>query len=67
MNSNRERRKGRNFVVIGAILIFCGMTFYLPSLSPLELLFFPLVAVVGSIILIYGLFLIFNAKNMEGG
>ena len=61
MNSNEERGKGRNFVVIGAILVFCGVTFYLPSLSPLELLFFPLVALVGIIILIYGIFLVFRS------
>jgi hypothetical protein len=66
LNSNGERRTGRIFVVIGAILVFCGMTFYLPSLSPLELLFFPLVAIIGRIILIYGLFLAFMTKNMEG-
>jgi hypothetical protein len=48
-------------MVIGVILIFCGMTFYLPSLDPLELLFFPLAAVVGGIILIYGIFLVFRS------
>ena len=58
MNSNEDRKRGRNFIVLGAILIFCGMTFYFPSLDPLELLFFPLVAVVGGIILIYGIFLV---------
>jgi len=62
---SEERKKGWNIVVIGAILVFCGMTFYLPSLNPLELLFFPLVAVIGGFILIYGLYLVFMIKNVE--
>jgi len=65
LNPNEERRKGQNFMVIGAILIFCGITFYLPSLAPQELLFFPVVAVIGSIILTYGLFLALVTKNIE--
>jgi hypothetical protein len=48
-------------MVLGAILVFCGMTFYFPSLDPLELLFFPLVAVVGGILLIFGILLVIRS------
>jgi hypothetical protein len=64
---SEERKKGWNFVVIAAILVLGGMGLYLPSTSPLELYFFPLVAVIGGIILIYGLYLVFSTKNVKIG